>query len=200
MAENMQIDYNILRAYGGVAKKIAKEELIFEEDTIPRFFYQVIEGEVVQYCSNTEGKELIQSFFTVGECFGEAALLSDKNHPNSVRATQDSVIVIITKNKLQNIFRDYPDILNAMLYTLANRMHYTLSLSKIWVSPTPEEKITSFLELNYDNELGGKRKEVHLTRQQIANYTGLRVETVIRTLKKMCQEDLVEIRNRKLYY
>lgn len=196
----MQIDYNILRAYGGVAKKISKDELIFEEGTIPRFFYQVIEGEVVQYCSNAEGKELIQGFFKAGECFGESALLSDKNHPNSARAVKNSVVVIITKNKLQNIFRDYPDILNAMLYRLANQMHYTLSLSKIWVSPTPEEKIANFLELNYDGELKNKRREVLLTRQQIANYTGLRVETVIRTLKKMCQEDLVEIRNRKLYY
>lgn len=200
MAENMQIDYNILRAYGGVAKRVSKDELIFEEGTIPRFYYQVIEGEVMLYCSNDEGKELIQGFFKKGESFGEPALLMDKNYSNSARATKESVIVKITKGKLENIFRDYPELISSMLYTFANRIHYHSSLSKIWVSATPEDKIMSFLELNYGESLNSDRVEVSLTRQQIANYTGLRVETVIRTLKNMSKEGLVEIRNRKLFY
>ncbi len=41
---------------------------------------------------------------------------------------------------------------------------------------------------------------VNHTRQEIANLTGLRVETVIRTLKKMETEKLVCIINRKLYF
>ena len=44
------------------------------------------------------------------------------------------------------------------------------------------------------------REQICLTRQEIADFTGLRVETVIRTLKRMEQENKIEIRNRKLYY
>ncbi|SIS71110.1 Crp-like helix-turn-helix domain-containing protein [Chryseobacterium ureilyticum] len=42
--------------------------------------------------------------------------------------------------------------------------------------------------------------EVPLTRQQIANLTGLCVETVIRTVKKMEQEELVKINGRHIMY
>lgn len=42
--------------------------------------------------------------------------------------------------------------------------------------------------------------EVPLTRQQLASMTGLRVETVIRTIKKMEQQNIVKIINRKIYY
>lgn len=42
--------------------------------------------------------------------------------------------------------------------------------------------------------------QVPLTRQEMANYTGLRVETTIKTIKKMEQENLVKIVNRKIYY
>lgn len=195
----MQIDYNILRAYGGVAKKVSKDEIVFEEGTIPRFYYQIIEGEVTMFCSNTEGKELIQSIYKSGDGFGGASLLIDKQHPNAARVSKDGVLVKITKSKLLNIFRDYPNIERSLLYTFADRLNYKSSLSTIWVSPTPEEKIQKFLELNYEKE-GVERTEIELTRQQIANYTGLRVETVIRTLKKMSKEGKVAIINRKLFY
>lgn len=196
----MNIDYNILRAYGGVAKKVAKDDLVFEEGTTPRFFYQVIEGEVMLFCSNTDGKELIQGLLAAGKSFGEPSLFLEKNHSYSARAVKDSVIVIITKDKLLNIFRDYPNLTNALVKTLAERVHYQSSLFKIWVNPIPEEKIMSFLEVNYPKTDMNERKEIPLTRQQIANYIGLRVETVIRTLVRMKEANKVEIINRKLFY
>jgi len=42
--------------------------------------------------------------------------------------------------------------------------------------------------------------EIPYTRQEIANFTGLRVETVIRYLTKMKVGKIVEINNRKLIY
>ena len=196
----MQIDYNILRAYGGVAKKVTKDELIYEEGAIPRFYHQVIEGEVMLFCSNTEGKELTQGTFSTGKSFGEPSLLIEKVYPNTARATTDSVIVKITKSKLFNIFRDYPEMSESLLITFAERIYNNASHARIWVSPNPEEKILRFLDIYYPKAEHKDREEVSQTRQQIANYTGLRVETVIRTLKKMSGDGKVAIINRKLFY
>ncbi|MDV3508388.1 hypothetical protein CMU89_00875 [Elizabethkingia anophelis] len=41
---------------------------------------------------------------------------------------------------------------------------------------------------------------IPLTRQQMANFTGLCVETVIRTLKKMEIDNLLKIHNSKIMY
>ena len=45
-----------------------------------------------------------------------------------------------------------------------------------------------------------EKMEIPYTRQEIANFTGLRVETVIRYLTKMKVGKIVEINNRKLIY
>ncbi|MBK6785512.1 MAG: helix-turn-helix domain-containing protein [Saprospiraceae bacterium] len=51
-----------------------------------------------------------------------------------------------------------------------------------------------------ENNLTQQRALIPYTRQQIADFLGLRVETVIRTLIKMEQEKSVEIRKHKLYF
>lgn len=42
--------------------------------------------------------------------------------------------------------------------------------------------------------------QIPLTRQQIANLTGLRVETVIRTVKKMEKEKILKLEKRQILY
>ena len=51
-----------------------------------------------------------------------------------------------------------------------------------------------------ENNLTQQRALIPYTRQQIADFLGLRVETVIRTLIKMEVEKSVEIRKHKLYF
>ena len=69
-------------------------------------------------------------------------------------------------------------------------------------SQTPEFKIQFILDDMKKKQASEKSAKclICLTRQEIADFTGLRVETVIRTLKRMEQEAKIEIRNRKLYY
>ena len=41
---------------------------------------------------------------------------------------------------------------------------------------------------------------IELTRQQIADLTGLRVETVIRTVKKMVNKEMIKLEGRTILY
>jgi CRP-like cAMP-binding protein len=41
---------------------------------------------------------------------------------------------------------------------------------------------------------------VQLTRQQIADLTGLRVETVIRTIRRMHEDGILVLKGHKIYY
>ncbi len=196
----MQIDYDILMTYGGVAKKFSKGDFIFYEDTQPYYYYQVISGEVKMYSTNAEGRELTQGLLKAGQSFGEPPLLLNKPYPSTAQTCVDSVVVKIRKEHFQNILSDYPEFLGRLMYTFANRLYNKATSVQVWVKQTPEEKIFQFL----CNE---KHKFTHCldqplpyTRQQIADFVGVRVETVIRTLTKMCKEGKVKIVNHKLYY
>lgn len=196
----MQIDYNILIAYGGVARKVEKGAIIFHEGNIPYFFYQLLEGAMKLYTANAEGKELTQGVFGPGQSFGEPPLLLDKVYPSTAQAVTPCVLVKIRKEKFCRILQDYPEIMSDLLYTFAKRIYGKAVAAQIWVRQTPEEKIVHFLEQNRSGATAEKPLQVPYTRQQIADFTGLRVETVIRTLIRMSRIGKVKILGHKLYY
>jgi len=197
---DMLIDYDILVAYGGFAKKYDKGDIIFREGDTPHFYYQVLEGEVKIYSTNMEGKDLMQGIFKCGDSFGEPPLLLSKPYPSTAQTSKASIIMRISRERLLNIFKDYPDIENKLMYIFAQRIYSKAKAVQVWVNQTPEDKIISFLDKIKEEEGTDKQLLIPYTRQQIADFTGLRVETVIRTLIRMCNEGKIHIENHKVYY
>ena len=197
----MQVDHNVLIAYGGVARKLGKGSIIFHEGSTPHFFYQLIDGEVKLFSANAEGKELTQGLFGPGESFGEPPLLLDKPYPSTAQAVTASAIVKLSREKFLALLADYPELSRQMMYTFARRLYQKAISVQVWVNQTPEQKITHFLKnakVNATDSCG--LYHVPYTRQQIADFIGLRVETVIRTLVRMSREGKITIDNHKLYY
>ena len=199
----MHIDYNILIAYGGVAKRINKGDFIFEQNTLPLFFYQVIKGEVRVFSSNHEDKALTHAIIAENQGLGEVALLLDKPYLSNAQAITTGVLVRIAKENFNNILKDFPGIRQQLIHSLAEQVYDNILLAQIWTAPTPEIKIEQFLkrykELHLINRLDDKIL-IPYTRQQIADFTSLRVETVIRTLKRMEEQQKVKIVQHKVYF
>lgn len=195
----MQIDYDILITYGGVTRKFEKGAFIFQEDGTPYYFYQLVSGEIKLFSANADGKELTQGIFKAGQSFGEPSLLLGKEYPSTAQAIIDSVIVKVRKEYFQNILHDYPELVEKLMYTFAWRIYDKSTSAQIWVQQTPEKKIMQFLNIKKNNFISQHNQPFPYTRQQIADYTGLRVETVIRTLIRMNKEGKVKIINHKLY-
>ena len=195
----MQINTDILITYGAVARKFEKGSFIFHETATAYFFYQVLEGTVKVFSSNTDGKELMQGMFTAGQSFGEPPLFLQKPYPSSAQACTAAVVLKIGREMLLNILKDYPEISEKLIYTFAERIYKKSTAAQVWVCHTPEEKILQFLK-NEQTICKNEPQLVPYTRQQIADFTGLRVETVIRTLTKMQQAGKVKIIDHKLFY
>lgn len=196
----MDIDYDILITYGGVTRKIAKDDFIFYEDTFPYYYYQLVSGEVKMYSTNAEGKELIQGVLKAGQSFGEPPLLLGKVYPSTAQANSESVIVKIRKEHFENILNDYPELMGKLMYTFADRLYNKAVAMQVWVQQTPEDKILQFLSNKKADFSGCLNEPLPYTRQDIADFIGVRVETVIRTLSRMNKEGKVKIIDHKLYY
>ncbi len=198
----MQIHPDVLITYGGFSRKYAKGSFLFHEGDTPVFYYQLIHGEVKLFSTAKNGKDLIQGTFKAGESFGEPPLLINKAYPSTAQVTKDAIIIKLTRERLLAILHENADISAALLVRLATRIYDKAVAAKLLAAPTPEEKIAGFLyKIKY--EITGDDKNAILipfTRQQIADSTGLRVETVIRTLSRMNEEKKVKIINHKLYY
>lgn len=197
----MQIDADILITWGAIAKKFQKGDFIFHEGDQPRFYYQILEGTVKMFNTNLDGKEFTQSEFKTGQSFGEPPLFINENYPSSAVACQDSIILKISKEKFLKILDEYPVFQKKLIALFAKRIFSKAITAREIINNTPETRIIGFLnDFKKKNNRECEKIEIPYTRQEIANYTGLRVETVIRTLTKMKTKKIVQIIERKLIY
>ena len=153
------------------------------------------------YNSNEEGKEFTQGIFCIGESFGEPPLFINQLYPSKAVCIQDSTIMKLSKDKFLKIIDEYVLIQKSFLILLANKIHAKSNTSKEIINQKPEFRILAFLNSHKRKyECNGQKVLIPYTRQEIANFTGLRVETVIRVFSKMNENKKVEIINHKIFF
>ncbi|MEY2869319.1 MAG: hypothetical protein RIR01_1810 [Bacteroidota bacterium] len=196
------IAISLLEKYGAIIKTFKNGDTIFEEGKQPSHYYQIISGEIKMNNYNDEGKEFIQGIFYENQCFGEPPLFIDQVYPANAVAVIDSELIIITKNKFFELLENNAEISLNIIKNLSQRLYYKSVMAAEISSQDPEHRVLrlidySIAQLNFKKEAAGFL--INLTRQQIADLTGLRVETVIRAIKSLEKKGDLKIINRKVY-
>jgi len=194
---NPQVEIDLLVKFGAFFKEYNIGETIFCEDDSAKFYYQIVEGGVKMININEDGKEYIQGYFCEGQSFGEPPLIIDKKYPATAIALKKTEIIKISKSNFFNLLDHFPLIQTDFLKLLATRIYNKANTSKDIINQKPEFRIVAFLDTCKTRQ---EKEQINYTRQEIANFTGLRVETVIRALSKMKQKKIVEIINHKIHY
>lgn len=197
----MVIDVNILLAWGAVYKKVSSKEIIFSEGEPGYHYYQLVSGSVRWINIDDEGKEYIQYIIEAGECFGELPLIDDAPYAATAMAETDSVILKLNKEHFLQLIKENPEIHFAITKMLVKRIRYKFLLTKAIAYLNPENRLIALL--NYlkteKKHVCPKCAQLKLTRQQIADMTGLRVETVIRSIKGLQEKNFLSIERGKIY-
>ena len=102
----MIIDINTLLAWGATYKKVAKGDIIFQEEGICSFYYQLISGSVRWLNINEEGKEILQVMIEPGECFGELPLFDNGVYAATTIADEDSILIRLSKNTFHQMIQE----------------------------------------------------------------------------------------------
>ncbi|MFT3843470.1 MAG: Crp/Fnr family transcriptional regulator [Lacibacter sp.] len=196
------IDVDLLLAWGATFHTYHKGHVLFCEGDLAHFYYQVFEGKIKMSNTNDEGKEFIQGIFEPGESFGEPPLFDDGPYPASAVADEHCTVIRLRKENFLNLLKDNFDIHFCFTQILAKRLRYKSLMSKEISSYGPLHRVTTLLK-EYKKGRGLPEKEmskIELTRQQIADMTGLRVETVIRTIRHMQNSGELKIEKGKVYF
>jgi CRP/FNR family transcriptional regulator, cyclic AMP receptor protein len=197
----MQIDIDILLTWGATYKKVDAEETIFREGNECHFYYQLVSGSIRWTNIDEDGKEFIQNMIVPGECFGEMPLFDNLPYAASAIANKDSVILRLHKPTFLQLLKEEPLINFSFSKMLSQRLRFKFLLMNEMACHNPEHIICallSHLKHNKKNVCPVCHK-IHLTRQQIANMTGLRVETVIRAIRELETKGKVTIEKGKVY-
>ncbi|PVW13886.1 Crp/Fnr family transcriptional regulator [Marixanthomonas spongiae] len=193
------IDEKILFEHQAELVDYASGDMIFSENQRALFYYQVKKGEVKMFNLNEDGKEFVQGMFEDGESFGEPPLFGDFKYPASAVAINDSQIIKLNKTAFFSLLKEHFDIHLQMTATLSRRLSYkAMMMKEISVYP-PEHRVLTVIDFLKQKDGNPPEYEVELTRQQIADLTGLRVETVIRAVKQLEEAGKIKIINRKIH-
>lgn len=198
----MIINENLLLAYGAEYVDYEIKQTIFDEGNTLKFYYQIVEGIVELTNYHDEGKEFTQNIVSSGQCFGESLLFNERPSEMAAIAHSTCKILRLPKSVFLDLIQQNPEVSLNLFKCLADRLYYKCIMLFNISSHNPSQQLKTLMdyyqEYNFiDDE---QSNQVPLTRRQLASLTGLRVETVIRTIKKMEKERVLRIKNGKIYY
>ena len=192
----------LLEKYGALKKVFDKMAIIFEEGNLPAYYYQIVSGEVKMSNYNDDGREFIQGIFYKEQSFGEPPLFLNQNYPANAIAVEDSEILLLSKNNFMKLLEENPSVSIKIIQNLAQRLYYKSVMAAEMSTQEPEHRVLKLMDhgiayFNFQKDENGYL--INFTRQQIGDLTGLRVETVIRTIKALEKKGALKIINRKVY-
>lgn len=196
------ISPELLEKYSAVMKSFGKNDIIFEEGNLPTHYCQVISGEVKMSNYNDEGREFIQGIFYKEQSFGEPPLFLNQKYPANAIAVDESEIFLLSKSNFMKLLEENPKVSIKIIENLAQRLYYKSVMAAEMSTQEPEHRVLKLIDhgivyFNFKKDSNGYL--INFTRQQIGDLTGLRVETVIRTIKALEKKGILKIINRKVY-
>jgi CRP/FNR family cyclic AMP-dependent transcriptional regulator len=191
-----------LQHYHAKLVSLKKDQMLFQEGEPAIDYMQVESGTVKMFSVSNEGQEFIQGIFNAGESFGEPALIGKFPYPGSVVAIEPSKIWKLPADYFFQMLKENFDLHLKMDQVLCQRLRYkSMVLSEI-SSHEPEHRILSLLKHFKSKNIPVAVGKIIIpyTRQQLADMTGLRVETVIRAVKKMEKEKKLTLEGHKIKF
>lgn len=196
----MIISEGLLLSYGAMYENYRCGDMIFMEGSSVKFYFQIVSGTVELNNYLEDGKEFIQNFMCVGQSFGEPFLFINHQYPVNAIAITDCKIIKLPKHKFFTLLHENCNVMMEICKLISDKQFYKCILLFNLSHHDPQIRIKVLLE--YLKVIHSVPEEkafvVPYTRQQIANLTGLRVETVIRTIKKMAKDNVITLKGRKI--
>lgn len=172
----------------GATMSYPRNSEIFGENEPADYLYKVVSGCVRTYKILSDGRRQIGGFYLPGEVFG---LSFGDEHTLSAEAIADTRVLLIRRTAL-NALADRDPAIARQLFTLTGRELRRVQDRILLLVKTAQERVAVFLLEMSDRLSGSDTFDLPMSRQDIADYLGLTIETVSRTLTAM--EGAAEIR------
>ena len=154
---------------------------IFGENEPAEYLYKVVSGSVRTYKILTDGRRQIGGFYMPGDIFG---LEFADEHSLSAEAISETKILVVKRSAL-NALAGRDASIARQLFALTGRELVRVQDRIMLLIKSAQERVASFLLEMADRAYGVDSIELPMSRQDIADYLGLTIETVSRTLTSL---------------
>ncbi len=162
------------------------------------YFYYIVNGEVkLNIYDDDDSREFIFSFYSQGQNFGEGTIFLETTYICNAIAVEETKVLKLDKENFLNLIKENHDFSLLINYNLSKKLYFQgVMAPKISAQDAELRVLTllNYLKTNWQHPLIQQELYiVDLTRQEIADMTGLRVETVIRSIKRLREDNKLRI-------
>jgi CRP/FNR family nitrogen fixation transcriptional regulator len=171
-----------------------RDEEIFGEGERADYIYQVLEGAVRTCRFLGDGRRQIEEFHLAGEYFG---LETGADHTSTAEAVGSATVLLIRRSTLTDLAsRDLTvsgRLLELTMKGLRRTQDHVIMLGRKGAC----ERVAAFL-LDFAKRTSAAGSiQLPMSRQDIADYLGLTIETVSRTLSQFESEGVIALPDRR---
>ena len=187
----------------GIKRIYPAEYLLAAAGEHTRYCYVILSGRVISSEYSESGEERIYSVNGRNSLLLEENLLFDYEVPVNIRTTVSTELVCIDRNTLIESFQENFEIAVDVLQSLSMKLLSSVEQMKCMNEHSAMQKVCNLL-LAYAKRYGvagsdGMMIREKLSQEYIANLLGLNRVTIVRVMKDLKQQGLVEKKNGYYY-
>ena len=165
----------------GAVMPFARNAEIYGENEPAEYLYKVVGGAVRTYKVLNDGRRQIGAFYLPGDVFG---LEIGSVHSFSAEAISECKVMLIKRSTLVALAARSHDVANQLWTMTAKELQRAQGHIMLLIK-TAQERVAGFLLEMASRAPACNTVELPMSRQDIADYLGLTIETVSRTLTQL---------------
>jgi CRP/FNR family nitrogen fixation transcriptional regulator len=180
-----------LFAMTGATLRLARNEELYGEDEPAEYAYQVVSGTIRTCRFSADGQRQISAFHGKGDVFG---LGIGDMHRFAAEAVTDATVLMVRRSAVLTAAARDVSLAQALWEHAAAEIARIEEHSLLLGRRSAGERVASFL-LDTASRSEGGVVELPMSRQDIADYLGLTIETISRTLTQFERDRLIRMQS-----
>jgi CRP/FNR family nitrogen fixation transcriptional regulator len=177
----------------GAPMSFTRNTEIYGENEPAEYLYKVISGKVRTYKVLNDGRRQIGAFYIPGDVFG---LEFGDQHAFSAEAIIDSKVLVIKRSAVVGLAKRDNEVARE-LWTLTGRELQRVQDHIMLLVKTAQERVAGFLLEMAARVPASNAVELPMSRQDIADYLGLTIETVSRQITRLRSRNLIKLESKR---
>jgi len=173
----------------GAPMRFTRNAEVYGEDEPAEYLYQVISGGVRTYRMLDDGRRQVLAFYLPGDIFGVEA---GDVHLSSAEAISESQVLVAKRSSVLARAEREKQFSRQLWDLMVRELQHVQQHSFVLIK-SAEERVAGFLLEMAGRSSGGASIELPMSRQDIADYLGLTIETVSRTFTQFVQSGIISL-------
>lgn len=173
----------------GAPMSFSRNNEIYGESEPADYLYKVISGAVRTYKVLADGRRQVGGFYVNGDIFG---LETGDEHTFSAEAISECKVLVIKRSALMALAARQHEVAQ-QLWSITGKELRRVQDHIMLLVKSAQERVATFLLEMAERISAGNAVELPMSRQDIADYLGLTIETVSRTLTHLENAATIEL-------